>query len=945
MNILIEAAAYADDQAVLSLFGSQLEDVGFFDRFWYVEQYPDVAAAEIEPLTHFLTVGMPERRNPNRLFHALRSNGMADRRSGFCKRIAEAGSDPIRYYRRLQLAYRDFAIVCHVRSGSHLLATAINSHPEIHCQGELLHVLTEPHKAYAAVCDIATGVVNGAIIMYEQWELLRALSIIPSKIIHLTRDARQTALSFIRNNEHLSAYGARHNPHAWRNACEPLEMRDYPVDEKQLAERTALVRQSQHASSSFLPKSRLEVTYEELCGNHDVDTIEQTAADRIVEFLGVSGGKKMITPLRKTSSPLDELAYNKPAAASRPQRVLMVTSTLAVGGCERQMLTTAEGLAARGYQLQIFELAEIPAQFGFEAEFWKLGVQSLRACDFYDDILWRADERTGHVLARFSALLDHVDIVQLGKALRRAIEEFQPDIVHCWSDPANIIGGLVANEVGVPRIVLSHRNVPPSREAVSRPDLYREAHRHLMQQPNVAVLSNSDTNRVDYERWLDAPRGAINLVYNGFSPRSIHIRGRRESALCRRALGLNEDALVVGAVMRFVAEKDPILWLDTAAAIGAQRQAVRFLLAGYGELADCVAGKVQALGLADRVILPGPTLDVGSIYGAMDLFLLTSRREGVPNVLIEAQAAGVPVVAPRVGGVTEAVLHGKTGLIAEDRSVAGLASAVLTILANRYWEQSASVYGPTFVAERFGQARMVDETIALYGTSNRAGLESARDSILLRSAQLWRASAERIGQLEAMIARERRNNARHVADLEQNFAAERQAAATRVWELDQRLKAEHDAFVARIRELETRLEAENHAFVARIRELEADLENERSGNAAQIADADKAFAAERQAAATRVWELDQRLKAEHDAFVARIRELESDLENERSANAAQIADAHKTFGAEREAAMARIRELEATLIAERDASVARIRELKATLAATRAPSVPGPEWT
>jgi hypothetical protein len=79
-------------------------------------------------------------------------------------------------------------------------------------------------------------------------------------------------------------------------------MRDYPVDEEELAERTALVRQSQDAFGALLSKSCLEITYEELCGNHDVDTIEQTAADRIMEFLGVSGGKKMITPLRKTSS-------------------------------------------------------------------------------------------------------------------------------------------------------------------------------------------------------------------------------------------------------------------------------------------------------------------------------------------------------------------------------------------------------------------------------------------------------------------------------------------------------------------------------------------------------------------------------------------------------------------------------------------------------------------
>ena len=301
-NILIEAAANADDHAVLCGLGSQLEDVGFFDRTWYLKQYPYVAAAGLEPLTHFLNMGVFERRDPNQLFHALRVCEMADRRGACCERIAEADSDPIRYYLRLQLAYRDFSIVCHPRSGSHFLATAINSHSQIHCQCELLQILTEPHKAYAAMCEIATGPVNGAIIMYENWHLAAAMSIIPRKLIHLTRDPRNTALSFIRNDEHLLAYGARHNPHAWRNSSEPLEMRNYSVDEMRLAERAALVRESQHAFNSSLPQPRLEITYEELCADHDVHTIDQKAADRIIDFLQVSRGGQMITALRKTSS-------------------------------------------------------------------------------------------------------------------------------------------------------------------------------------------------------------------------------------------------------------------------------------------------------------------------------------------------------------------------------------------------------------------------------------------------------------------------------------------------------------------------------------------------------------------------------------------------------------------------------------------------------------------
>jgi glycosyltransferase involved in cell wall biosynthesis len=600
------------------------------------------------------------------------------------------------------------------------------------------------------------------------------------------------------------------------------------------------------------------------------------------------------------------------------KRVLMVASALAMGGCERQMLATAEGLVALGYEIEIFELAEIHAQFSLEDEFWKLGITSRRPPDFYDELLSHPARRSGSELARFVSLLEHLDVLQLGEALDRAIRDFQPTIVHCWSDSANAIGGIVAANIGVPRIVLSQRNVPPARMGIATSDLYRDAYRLLVRNPNVVMVNNSATNGVEYEAWLNVPSGTTHLVYNGFSPRSIRIRSKRDAGICRQSLGLQDGARVVGAVMRFAAEKDPVLWLETAAAVAAARPDVRFVLAGYGRLADDIARKVQELGMVERVILPGPIADVGSMYALMDVFLMTSRFEGMPNVLIEAQAAGIPVVAPAVGGTAEAFCNGKTGLLVEDRSVPSLAGAVLEILAEPHWHQSASVYGPAFVAERFGQSRMVHETIALYGHPTVPTVELPPTSDRLGTVQrMRRASANRITSLQAALDRERRAHAGHVADLQKTFEAERHAA------------------IARIRELEATLQAEHQAFVARITKLQSSAEAERHAHAGQIAEAQKTLEAEREAFIARIRELEATLQAEHQAFVARITELQSSAEAERHAHAGQMAEAQKTLEAEREAFIARIRELETTLQAERSAFTGRIHELETTLQAER----------
>jgi glycosyltransferase involved in cell wall biosynthesis len=186
---------------------------------------------------------------------------------------------------------------------------------------------------------------------------------------------------------------------------------------------------------------------------------------------------------------------------------------------------------------------------------------------------------------------------------------------------------------------------------------------------------------------------------------------------------------VVGAVMRFAAEKDPNLWLETAAAIAAVRPNVRFVLAGYGDLAEQLEHRIQALGLAEKFILRGATKDVGLVYGALDVFLMTSRFEGTPNVLIEAQAAGIPIVAPDVGGTREALLDGVSGIIVDNRRASTLANATLQILDDRSWLERAAAHGPAFVSRRFGHSRMIDETIAVYAIGKEVQSTKARESL------------------------------------------------------------------------------------------------------------------------------------------------------------------------------------------------------------------------
>ena len=188
--------------------------------------------------------------------------------------------------------------------------------------------------------------------------------------------------------------------------------------------------------------------------------------------------------------------------------------------------------------------------------------------------------------------------------------------------------------------------------------------------------------------------GTIRVLRNGYMSGHVRIPSADDVARFRAQFGWLEGAPVVGTVMRFVEQKDPDLWLDTAAEIAKARPEVRFLIAGYGELQDRIVRRIASLGLVDRVAMPGASTDVGLIYATLDVILLTSVIEGVPNVLIEAQACGRPVVALDVGGVSEAISQDRTGRVVRERSPRRLAEAVIDVLGEPAWAARARAEGP-----------------------------------------------------------------------------------------------------------------------------------------------------------------------------------------------------------------------------------------------------------
>lgn len=410
---------------------------------------------------------------------------------------------------------------------------------------------------------------------------------------------------------------------------------------------------------------------------------------------------------RMLAAALDAARAATPRIDPVPGRVLMFNSSLVPGGAERQLVNTAVGLARRGAAHGI-ERVVVALDSASEGERPGVLTAELAAASVPVELLATAavPEPIRHLAARLPA-----DAGARMVRMAAAILRHRPAVVHAWQDTTAICAGLAAACAGVPCIVLSGRNVSPRNFVYWRPWL-RPALRVLAAIPELRLINNSEAGARDYADWLDVAPDRIGVVRNGIAlapsePASVAAARQR----LRARLGVTEGRLI-GSVFRFYPEKRPLLWVAAAAAYAARDPGARFAVVGWGPFAEPMRRAARKAGIAERLHLLAADTPVAEALAAMDAFLLTSAREGTPNVVLEAQAAGLAVIATAAGGTEEALREGAAALAAPTPSA--LAAALAALFADPARLAAARAEGPGFVAARYGLARMLDETLAVY---------------------------------------------------------------------------------------------------------------------------------------------------------------------------------------------------------------------------------------
>ncbi len=341
------------------------------------------------------------------------------------------------------------------------------------------------------------------------------------------------------------------------------------------------------------------------------------------------------------------------------------------------------------------------------------------------------NEVRSHGFPAFALTTDFPRVVTAVRELVSMLRVTACDVLLCHGYKAHILGRLAARWVGIPAIAVSRGWTGETRRVKFYEWLDR---RHLRYMDHVVCVSDGQASKV--RQWCGVPSTRLSVIRNSarlsaFENRDPTARGRLLSFFPSTSC----IAQVVLAAGRLSPEKGFGVLVEAAATICRDNPQAGIVLFGEGVLRSELERNIAKLGLADRFLIPGFRTDLDTLIGAADVVVLPSFTEGLPNVALEASAAGVPVVATAVGGTPEVVAEGETGFLVPPGQPEQIAAKVGALLQDANLRTRLGTAGTERMRSRFTFEAQADEYIRLLDriTSLRPRTKAKRQKVTVPS--------------------------------------------------------------------------------------------------------------------------------------------------------------------------------------------------------------------
>lgn len=389
------------------------------------------------------------------------------------------------------------------------------------------------------------------------------------------------------------------------------------------------------------------------------------------------------------------------------KKIVIVNASLGRGGAERQCVNTAIEISRQrpdlSVEVWVRNLNHRKSRNALLPEL-KLANVKVRAFEGFPN--------QSHSLHK---KWPEIDIEQLNEDLHflsptlyrvyNGLCKHRPDVIHLWQDATISLIGLAALLSQVPKIALSFRSIPPPLKGTDRP-YYKPLIKGIANMPSVYVSANTQVGAEYYADWLDIDKKRIKIILNGLIHTNFMDISKKAPVL----------KTIVG-IMRLDENKRPDDWVRVANEVLKQSNGVKFRLLGHGPLLHEIKMLTCNLNIEDKVEIMGDVQEVSPILRNADILLHLSKVEGLPNVVMEAQAHGCAVIATDAGGTREAFIPGKTGVLLDNAyplDIQKIAQNIVDLINDPEQLEAFQTSARNVAAEKFSLKKMISHTFDLY---------------------------------------------------------------------------------------------------------------------------------------------------------------------------------------------------------------------------------------
>jgi glycosyltransferase involved in cell wall biosynthesis len=359
------------------------------------------------------------------------------------------------------------------------------------------------------------------------------------------------------------------------------------------------------------------------------------------------------------------------------------------------MLLLAEGLPRLGFAVD-FVCLSAPGAYAARA---RAAGATVHVLSFKGPREWRGS-RPGYVL---DILLNVLRFVRL--------TAWRYDVVDAWLFHAYALAAVMRPAVWPRGLLAGRRSLSDFKSGFPR---WRRLADWLAARAVDLTVANAEAVKANVVQREDADPARVRVIHNAVLP--PYPMTPDEARRRRASWGASDDTVVIGSVANYKRHKGVELLIRAVAGLvdPADRARLRLVLVGEGPLRSELEQLILDLELADVVILNGREHEARSVYGAFDVFAFASEAEGFPNVVLEAAAAGLPIVATPAGGTVEIVTQGETGLLVPIGDEGALVAALRSLIDDPAERQRLGAAAQREVLRRYGGDRMIEEFAALY---------------------------------------------------------------------------------------------------------------------------------------------------------------------------------------------------------------------------------------